>query len=407
MSSAKGKKILLVEDEAIIAMDERATLEGYGYEVAVASSGEVAIAMVEGDGSIDLVLMDVDLGKGIDGSTAARRILERRPLPVVFLSSHTEPEVVETTEKIASYGYVLKHSGLAVLDISVKMAFRLFEATRRLEEEKEHLRTTLYSIGDAVIVTGIDGRIARMNPVAERLTGWDFLEAEGKPIGEVFALVDSETGERAGDPVGAVLESGLGQGFASHRSLLSRHGEEYQVADSCSPIMSRGSMTGAVLVFRDVSEAYEVQRSLEASRERLEIALEVSNAGIWEWDIAAGTVRFDARFHALLGYEEGELPSRTDEWATYHHPEDWPSVMRRCEAYLRGETPVYESEHRIRAKSGEWAWVFTRGKRAPSTDHGNEDRFMGIAIDVSERKATEEKVRMLLVEKESARPASG
>ncbi len=136
MSAEKQKTILLVEDEAIIAMTEKSILEKYGYQVGITYNGEEAVAAVAATPAIDLILMDINLGAGMDGTEAAALILKDRDLPVVFLSSHTEPEVVEKTEKITSYGYVVKNSSATVLDASIKMAFKLFAAKVR-EKEKE------------------------------------------------------------------------------------------------------------------------------------------------------------------------------------------------------------------------------------------------------------------------------
>lgn len=126
MPENNKKRILLVEDEAIIALNEKASLEKYGYEVSIVSSGDDAVAYIKNDPFIDLILMDIDLGEGMDGTQAAEKILEFHDLPVLFLSSHSEPEIVEKTEKITSYGYVVKDAGVTVLDASIKMAFKLF-----------------------------------------------------------------------------------------------------------------------------------------------------------------------------------------------------------------------------------------------------------------------------------------
>jgi PAS domain S-box-containing protein len=135
-----GKMLLLVEDETVIAMAEADKLESIGYRVIIAGKGEDAIRITdERIGDIDLILMDIDLGKGIDGTEAARTILARHDIPVVFLSSHTEPEIVEKTESITSYGYVLKNSAITVIDASIKMAFKLFEAHRSLRKSEEAL----------------------------------------------------------------------------------------------------------------------------------------------------------------------------------------------------------------------------------------------------------------------------
>jgi len=140
MFSTESRTILLVEDEALLAMSEKLILERYGYKVMVASSGEKAIEAAVSFQAIDLILMDINLGSGIDGTQAAVEILRRRDLPLAFLSSHSEREVVEKTDGITSYGYILKNSGETVLIASVKMAFRLFEAKLNEKAKEEALR---------------------------------------------------------------------------------------------------------------------------------------------------------------------------------------------------------------------------------------------------------------------------
>ncbi len=137
MNEENKKTILLVEDEAITAKVVNRALDKCGYGVIHADSGEKALELIVNNNEIDLVLMDINLGDGIDGSETAIKILEIRSLPVVFLSSHAESEIVEKTGKIASYGYVIKNSGISVIDITIKMAFKLFSANEknRLGEE--------------------------------------------------------------------------------------------------------------------------------------------------------------------------------------------------------------------------------------------------------------------------------
>jgi len=136
MGTEKQKKILLVEDEALIAMAEKRMLEHHGFAVLTAMSGEQAVSLVDSTAGLDLVLMDINLGSGIDGTEAALQILGKHDLPLVFLSSHTEREVVEKTEGITSYGYIVKNSGETVLIASIRMAFKLFEAQVRIQEQR-------------------------------------------------------------------------------------------------------------------------------------------------------------------------------------------------------------------------------------------------------------------------------
>ncbi len=150
------KKILLVEDDVLIAMAEKKELESYDYRVKTANTGEKAIKLVREE-DFDLILMDVNLGSAMDGTEVAQKILKTYDIPILFLSAYIDKEVVKKTEKITSYGYVVKNSGITVLDASIKMAFKLFETRRNLEEQKSHLSTTLNSIGDAVITTNLQG----------------------------------------------------------------------------------------------------------------------------------------------------------------------------------------------------------------------------------------------------------
>ena len=133
MNSKNKKTILLVEDEPVTAKSGKNTLQKFGYSVIHAHSGEEAIELFNNNSAIDLILMDIDLGEGLDGTATAITILKKRSIPIVFLSSHIETEIVEKTEKITSYGYVVKNSGVTVLDASIKMAFRLFESNEKMK----------------------------------------------------------------------------------------------------------------------------------------------------------------------------------------------------------------------------------------------------------------------------------
>ena len=150
------KTILLVEDDALIAMGEQMDLDAYGYAVIIAHTGEHAVEICRTNPTIDLILMDIDLGAGISGSEAAIQILKVRQLPLIFLSSHTDRDVFSQVEKIAFNGYIVKGSSVNVLVSSIKMAFRLFYVNLRLEAEKAYHEAILNSIGDVVIAANAD-----------------------------------------------------------------------------------------------------------------------------------------------------------------------------------------------------------------------------------------------------------
>jgi len=146
-----GRKLLLVEDEAIIAMAEAHMLRDAGYGVEVAHSGEKALVLYGSDPEISLVLMDIDLGMGLSGPETAERMITARDVPVVFLTSHSERVTVDKVRNITRYGYVIKNSGNFVLLSSIEMAFELFEAHKSQRETVRLLRSVMECHPDVII----------------------------------------------------------------------------------------------------------------------------------------------------------------------------------------------------------------------------------------------------------------
>ena len=189
-------------------MKEALMLKKHGYEVVTAYNGEKAVEAVDSDPEISLILMDIDLGKGMDGTETAERILHKKDIPVVFLSSHIEPEVVEKTEKITSYGYVVKNSGETVILASIKMAFRLFDARMKEKEKEEKLleseerfRTIVTSMSDLIMLLDSDDRFFAVYSTPNKqlyMSPGNFL---GKQLYEVMPKHISEQYRKASSSV--------------------------------------------------------------------------------------------------------------------------------------------------------------------------------------------------------------
>jgi PAS domain S-box-containing protein len=161
--------------------------------------------------------------------------------------------------------YFLIAFGIALLGSGMSAA------RRRAEVAAEELRTTLLSIGDAVLVTDASGRVKSLNPIAEELTGWNSAEAVGQPLEAVFVIVHEHTRQRVNSPVTKVLREGSIVGLANHTVLIAKDGTETAIDDSAAPIRgSSGQVIGVVLVFRDVTErrraAEELRREQEMAR---------------------------------------------------------------------------------------------------------------------------------------------
>ncbi len=154
-----------------------------------------------------------------------------------------------------------------ILHVAIRDVTARTNAVKALREQEENLRITLNSIGDAVISTDRDSRIVRMNPVAEKLTGWNWHSAVDKPLDEVFRIVDAETGEHLPSPPETVLASGKVVALSNNAVMISRDGTRLHVADSGAPILNEaGEIVGVVLVFRDVTEQRMVEEQLRQSQ---------------------------------------------------------------------------------------------------------------------------------------------
>ncbi|HOP63426.1 MAG TPA: PAS domain S-box protein [Spirochaetota bacterium] len=257
------KTILLVEDEVVTAMAQAQFLANSGYNVIQANDGDTAVSMALENGDIDLVLMDIDLGSGINGTRAAELILSGRDIPIVFLTSHAEKEMVQMVKNITRYGYVIKDSGEFVLLSSIEMAFELFQAHRNSREREEHLDVTLQSIADCVISTDVNGNIVRMNRAAENLTGWTFNEAAGENLYDVLHVTEVGSGESDGQFCDRIPHIDRKGEWRNKLLLKSKNGEVYRIDKSSSPIRDTyGNIRGRVVIFRDVTGEHETQKAL-------------------------------------------------------------------------------------------------------------------------------------------------
>ncbi|XDD51044.1 PAS domain S-box protein [Leptospira sp. WS92.C1] len=208
MNTLGQKTILLVEDEALLGMTESMNLKNYGYDVIHVQNGQKAIETInESNTKIHLILMDIDLGKGIDGTEVAKTILENHDLPILFLSSHIEREIVAKTENITSYGYVVKDSSITVLDASIKMAFRLHASylnvkhqkteiecqKKKLQNSEKRYRRLFETAKDGIIILNAEtGMIVDVNPFLIEMLGYSKDQFLEKNIWDICAFKNIE-----------------------------------------------------------------------------------------------------------------------------------------------------------------------------------------------------------------------
>ncbi len=246
----KAKQIVVVEDERIVAMDIKNTLEGLGYEVlSIMTRGEEIVDRAA-ELMPDLILMDIMLEGDMDGVDAARIVKDRIDIPVIFLSAYSDEVTIQRAKISEPYGYVLKPFNGKDLHTAIEMALYKHQMESKLKKFERWLATTLKSIGDAVISTDIGRSVILMNTAAEVLTGWTQEDVLGRDLLSLMKFVDEHTGEYINDPVQQVLAGGT---FEHNREalLLNRQGAKIPVTMGISPITNNaGIITGVVFVLR-------------------------------------------------------------------------------------------------------------------------------------------------------------
>lgn len=264
---ATNVRILVVEDERIVAKDMQTMLQRLGYDVpAIAVSGEEAIIKAA-QTQPDLVLMDIIINGTMDGIEAANQIRSQFDVPVIYVTAYADEALLQRAKMTEPFGYIIKPFSERELHTNIEMALYKHKMEIQLKESEKWLATTLESIGDALIATDSKGMVTFMNPVAEGLTGWKRKEALGKDVNEVFKTMNEENRSSAENPVEKVLREGLIIGLADHTVLLSRDGREIPIDDSGAPITNDKEETiGVVLVFRDISE----RRRAEDEKEKMQ-----------------------------------------------------------------------------------------------------------------------------------------
>ena len=266
--------------------------------------------------------------------------------------------------------------------------------TRSLKDSEESLRITLESIGDGVIATGRNGLITLMNKTAENITGWKFSEAAGKPIKEVFRIVNSETRQEVVNPAELVIRDGKTVGLANHTILISRHGKEYQISDSAAPIRDdKGIIHGMILVFSDVTEKYSIRNMVEENERFLNSLISNLNGMVYrcvndgKWSLTYSTLGSKE----ITGYMPEELIGGSFRYSDLVYPED-VSVLKNAIDRAIASRQHFNVEYRLVDRNGNIKWVLEKGKGI--YDANGEIRFVeGFVTDITLTKTAEMEIR--------------
>lgn len=259
-------KILVVEDESIVAMDIKHRLETMDYTVPeIVSSGEEAVEKA----AIlipDLILMDIVLRGDMDGIQAAQIIKDNYDIPIVYLTAYSDEKTLKRAKITGPFGYIIKPFEDRELHSAIEVALYKHEMESKLTASEKWLSTTLESIGEAVITTDEIGNVTFMNPMAQKITGWNPEESIGNPLENIFKIIDEKTEDPLDFSINTLLNKDPITGINDNILLITKHGRKIPINNTNAPIIDdKNKETGIVLVFQDITQ----RRIAEKEREQL------------------------------------------------------------------------------------------------------------------------------------------
>lgn len=259
-------KILIVEDESIVAMDIKHRLEIMNYEVAdIVSSGEEAVKKAN-EIIPHLILMDIVLRGDMDGIDAAHLIRNRNDIPIVYLTAYSDENTLKRAKITGPFGYIIKPFDDRELHSAIEVALYKHKMESKLIESEKRLYTTLESIDEAVITTDEKGYINFINPVAQKLTGWKQGNAMGKLLKDVLKIINEETGDFIDLSIDNLIQKNFITECKYNLSLITKSGAKVPINGTNAPIIDNNKLKiGIVLAFQDITK----RRNAEKERELL------------------------------------------------------------------------------------------------------------------------------------------
>ncbi|TGL51507.1 response regulator [Leptospira kemamanensis] len=315
--------ILLVEDEAILAVSQAEFLKLKGYSVQHVSNSLDALDFVSSGEKADLILMDINLSDKLDGIQLAKKILEIKEIPILFVSGYSDQKILNRVADLKHYGFVPKISSPDIIECMIKSALKLHQVEQSLAFREKELRITFEAMGDAVIVLTPEGQVRDINQKALDLLGYQKQEMVNKDITSFLFLIQSDSRVRVAYPFLNNSKLLLETKRKNELIIISRNGRETNVTETVSPILDANkNLSGIVIVFRENPETPVLvppkdSESLYAKVFQLSpIAMAIST-------IKEGTyLDINPAMETIFQFEkEKVIGRRTDEFKEWSNPE--------------------------------------------------------------------------------------
>lgn len=265
--------------------------------------------------------------------------------------------------------------------------------TKELFESREKFRSTLQSIGDGVIAVDSMGYVTGLNPVAEELTGWSEREASGKPFGDIFNIISASTGKPTENPLSKSLETGKVVYLSNDTTLINRHGQHLQIADSAAPILdTQGKLLGTVMVFHDVSAEYDMKKALIESEERFKAIASNAMDAIILINDQAEIIFWNKATERIFGYSSEEILDKN-----LHNLIAAPEYLEDAnkgflEFQKSGYGPALDKMLEMKGKRKDGT-IFPVELTVSAVTIKDKHHAIGIIRDITDRKRAEEEIK--------------
>lgn len=278
----------------------------------------------------------------------------------------------EETGRITWYGYIR--------DITSQKVSQL-----ALQSSENKFRNVIETLNDMVFILDQDSSFSYVSPTFQMVMGYDLMDLSNQPFSDFIHPDDLDS-----------CLTGFQKAFNQQKvsgleyRVLHQDGHYYWHRANLAPLNNPETQANQCLgIASYIHDSKHAQLVLQQSKARLDFVLKAVGEGTWEWDLQTNVVTYSSEWPKLLGCEAEDLTNSYQDWESRLHPDDRVRAYEDMNRYLCGETPLYESEHRLRYEDGTYKWILSRGQVLERDDAGNPIQFIGLFRDISERKANE------------------
>jgi len=396
----KKGKILITEDEEIVARVNKRMVTSLGYEVVgIVSNGEDAIKFVKAQ-KPDLILMDINLSGAMNGIEAAAIINREYDVPIIFLTAYSDDKTISEAIESGPYGYISKPFELTTLRITLDLSLSKSKTERKLRESELWWKSSIDSIDQGIITVTIDGGITYLNSAAEKILGYRLNECIGMNYLDIYKVYKSVPNELF---ICAMHDSQNNPDeLLNSKWFIDRHNKHIPIEETISDIKDgKGNFLGKVIIIKDISQKRESQVEVVAARNFYISLLDDFPVPVWRANADGYFNYFNKTWLNLTGrILEQEI---SFGWMDLIHGEDRETFQNLFRKSFEKEER-FEYEFRLLNNEKEYSWILAVG----TPFYELNKKFAGFifaGLDLSKKKVLEKELRTAINKAEQASSA--